>query len=842
MKTESTEVRVDLHVHSSYSDKPYSWFLRSNHSAECYTAPRTVYETAMQRGMNLVTISDHDTIEGALELAALYDNTFISEEISARFPEDGCIVHTIALDISEAQHAEIQRLRTNIYDLMRYLDQEDIAYFWCHPLSDVNHRLTKSHIERCFLMFRALELRNGTRDRVHEDRLVELVDQLTPATMARWAEAYPQVPALNLDGRYAYTGGSDDHGGIAIARAYTAFDGPATGAGAAAALKAAATRPGGEAGEGTTLAHNCYGVAAGYFRSSGQLGGKSQRDRGGPSVSMISALARRKSLFEAEGGRLDLTELASRGHSTSYQEELLGFVEPALISGWREVMDKAFGAAGNGRVAEVADGVAEAIKATLIELPYILAHRYHVRDRNKAEGFYESFGLSGEGHRLPRVAIITDSLDNVDGVSLGLRRLHAEAHRLELPLDLVGVSDVKRLSVDDEGVVRLPSVYEHRLAEQPGYAWRVPHLPSLLRYLTEARIDMLQCSTPGPAGFAGLAAARILGIPVIGQYHTDVPEYALRLTGDPTVANLVRMIVSWFYRAMDRTLVPSEWVASLVRDMGVPAQHIHRVPRGIDLELFHHARRDEHAFAEYGLNGEPKVLYVGRVSKEKGLTHLAAGFRALSRHMPEARLVVVGDGPYTSELADEIPGDKVVFTGRITGEKLARLYASSDVFAFPSETETFGNVVVEAQATGLPVIVADRGAARENMREGETGLVVDPRDAEAWGQSLKRLLEDASLRGRMSIAAQDFARRYNMDEAVRGTFARYADILSELRGAPAARSDQAPVPADTETAAPPAPATAPATTKEPTASAADPRTPELPPTMSVRRQRPRGMA
>lgn len=780
MKTEAIEVRVDLHVHSSYSDKPYSWFLRSGHSAECYTLPKTVYETATRRGMNLVTITDHDTIDGALELRSLYDNTFISEEVSARFPEDGCVIHTIALDIDEAQHAELQRLRGNIYELTQYMSQEGIAYFWCHPLSDVNHRLTKSHIERCLLMFRALELRNGTRDHVHEDRLAGIVSEVTPETLARWAEQYPYTPRINLEGRYAFTGGSDDHGGIAIARAFTAFHGQPTGASLTAAIRAAVTAPSGDNGDGTTLAHNCYGVTAGYFRS--QLGAKREAgEQSAASASLIKALARRKVLFEQAGGRIDPEEIKEHGHTQEFQDLLLGFAEPALVQGWREVMNTTFGAAFQGRVAEVADGVAEMIKATMLELPYILSYRYHTRDRRKAHGFYESFGLNEAGNGKLRVAIVTDTLDEINGVALGLRRLHAEARRAGLEINLVGISNVDRLTIEDDGICRLPSVFEHRLPEYPQLPFHIPHLPSLLRYLAEHRIDLLQCSTPGPAGFAGLLAARLVGIPVIGQFHTDVPEYTLRLTGDPTVANMTRTIVGWFYRAMDRTLVPSEWVANLMRDMGVPAERIRRVPRGIDLDLFYSAQRDEHAFDEYGLNGEPKVLYVGRVSKEKGLMHLAAGFRALSREMPGARLVVVGDGPYTAELASQVPSDKVVFTGQITGEKLARLYASSDVFAFPSETETFGNVVVEAQATGLPVVVADRGAARENMREGVTGLVVDPRDPEAWARTLKQLLEDTNLRRRMGDAAQAFAQRYRMDEAARGTFDEYLRILEELR-------------------------------------------------------------
>src|SRR5215468_1138066 len=105
--------------------------------------------------MDLVTLADHDTIDGALELCARHPgDTFVSVEISARFPEDGCIVHVIAIDVDEAMHAEAQRLRRNVYELATWLEQQQIAHFWCHPLAQVNGRLSRAHIERCFLMFR----------------------------------------------------------------------------------------------------------------------------------------------------------------------------------------------------------------------------------------------------------------------------------------------------------------------------------------------------------------------------------------------------------------------------------------------------------------------------------------------------------------------------------------------------------------------------------------------------------------------------------------------------------------------------------------------------------------
>jgi glycosyltransferase involved in cell wall biosynthesis len=291
---------------------------------------------------------------------------------------------------------------------------------------------------------------------------------------------------------------------------------------------------------------------------------------------------------------------------------------------------------------------------------------------------------------------------------------------------VVGAGQVPRTTFGDDGTVQLPSVYEHRLAEYPDIAWTVPHLPALLRFLEDEDIDLVQCSTPGPVGLAALAAARLAGLPVIGQFHTDVPEYALRLTGDPTAAALVGSLVGWFYRSVDRVLAPSAWVTERLATLGVPDDRVVRVPRGIDLARFSPSHRRDDAFARWGVTG-PVLLYVGRLSREKNLTAILAGFAAASAEVPHATLVIVGDGPARAELARNAPA-RCVFTGTIIGDELATLYASADAFVFLSETETFGNVVVEAQASGLPAVVAERGAASELVIDGTTGATVDPRD------------------------------------------------------------------------------------------------------------------
>ena len=346
------------------------------------------------------------------------------------------------------------------------------------------------------------------------------------------------------------------------------------------------------------------------------------------------------------------------------------------------------------------------------------------------------------------MAVLSDTVDDVNGVALGLRRLRHAALAAGHDLRLVSWGEGDHLSIDDDGTVRVPALARHRLADYPEMEFGLPHLPSLLNYLIANRIDLVQCSTPGPVGIMGLFAARLAGIPVVGQYHTDLPEYCTRITGDPMTGALVSKAVGWFYGAMDRVFVPSQAVAARVAELGVAADKVVRMPRGIDLDLFRASRRDPHAFAPFGLNGEPKVLYVGRLSREKSLDALIDAFALASPSVPEARLVIVGTGPYAQPLATRAAGDRVLFLGTRTGDELATLMASSDVFVSPSETETFGNTVVEAQASGLPVVVASRGAARENMLDQVTGLVVDTREPQELAAAISRLLVDRRRRAR----------------------------------------------------------------------------------------------
>ena len=190
-------------------------------------------------------------------------------------------------------------------------------------------------------------------------------------------------------------------------------------------------------------------------------------------------------------------------------------------------------------------------------------------------------------------------------------------------------------------------------------------------------------------------------------------------------------------------------------EKGIDPKKICLFPRGVDTARFHPSKRNVRFLKErFNAGDGPKILYVGRISKEKDLHILAQAFRSLTQTIKDVELVLVGDGPYLKELKDLLAGTPCIFTGYRDGEELATIYASCDLFAFPSATDTFGNVVLEAQASGLPVIVTDSGGPQENMIPHKTGQIVPAGDAEGLLQTLRSLLGDASRLKEMGKAAR----------------------------------------------------------------------------------------
>ena len=287
----------------------------------------------------------------------------------------------------------------------------------------------------------------------------------------------------------------------------------------------------------------------------------------------------------------------------------------------------------------------------------------------------------------------------------------------------VSVVRPRRPGIDPRGPSRDASVMLVPSTPVPGYpgvrvGWPVRHL--LRARWIVWRPDAVYVATPGPLGCAAVHAAHRLGLPVLSGFHTDFRRYA-RHYGVAWLGRGVRGYLRRFHNRTRGTVVPSTDLLAELRVEGF--ENLTLLGRGVDSRLFSPAHRQAGLRASWGVSpGAVVALYVGRVAPEKNVRLAIDAYRAMRRAGRVERLVVVGDGPLRGALQSAHPD--VLFCGVKTGLSLAAHYASADVFLFPSETETFGNVVLEAMASGLAVVAYDYAAARAHLRAGHTGTLV----------------------------------------------------------------------------------------------------------------------
>jgi glycosyltransferase involved in cell wall biosynthesis len=292
-------------------------------------------------------------------------------------------------------------------------------------------------------------------------------------------------------------------------------------------------------------------------------------------------------------------------------------------------------------------------------------------------------------------------------------------------------------------------------------AWRQP------------RPDVVYIATEGPLGHAALAAAHALDIPAVTGFHTQFHQYSrhygLALLTRPIVDTLRR-----FHNASDATLVPT---TTLEHELGNDGfRNLHVFSRGVDTTLFSPLRRDPALRRAWGCDEDTlTALYVGRIAAEKSIGLAVDAFRAMVTVRSAMRVVLVGDGPELSRLRREHPD--YLFTGAKIGATLAAHYASADLFVFPSLTETFGNVVTEAMASGLPVLAFDDAAAREHVRNGSNGLTVPLGDRDAFIANATGIAQDSSPLKQLGRAARSTAESLGWDRVIRGVEQRLLEVI-----------------------------------------------------------------
>ncbi|WP_150912630.1 glycosyltransferase family 4 protein [Marinobacter halotolerans] len=272
----------------------------------------------------------------------------------------------------------------------------------------------------------------------------------------------------------------------------------------------------------------------------------------------------------------------------------------------------------------------------------------------------------------------------------------------------------------------------------------------LTRLWRKNRPDAVYVATQGPLGVSAVSAARRLGIPVSSGFHTNFHSYS-QYYGAGWLEALLCRYGQWFHNRTAVTLVPTRKTMAATQSMGI--NPVALWSRGVDCNLFSPAKRSQALRESWGLNpGDTAILYVGRLAAEKNLQLAVSCFERLKSLHPTARFVLVGDGPMRQRLAERHPD--YLFTGIQRGEQLAEHYASGDLFLFPSKTDTFGNVVTEAMASGLAVVAFDDAAAREHIRHGDNGMKASLEDSEAFVSHALRLIDQPTFTRRIRTQAR----------------------------------------------------------------------------------------
>jgi len=352
-----------------------------------------------------------------------------------------------------------------------------------------------------------------------------------------------------------------------------------------------------------------------------------------------------------------------------------------------------------------------------------------------------------------RIAVVTETYPpEINGVAVTLAKvvegLRERNHSLQLIRPVQPFFDKQRSADADEILTAgLP------IPRYPGLRMGMPSKKLLVRHWSVQRPDIVHIATEGPLGWSALNSARALKLPVSTDFRTNFHAYS----GHYGAGWLHRTILRYlrkFHNSASCTTVPTQALASELQSWGF--ERLSVVARGVDTQRFCPEHRSADLRATWGVEpGDPVALYVGRLASEKNLGLLARAYAVMRQSEPRMRLVIVGDGPERASLAAACP--QAHFAGMQTGVELARHYASADLFVFPSLSETFGNVTIEAMASGLPVLAYDHAAATELLRDGQGGVAIAVGQEEHFMAQAGALCSDPTRRLLLSQQARQIA-------------------------------------------------------------------------------------
>ncbi|MFN2343078.1 MAG: glycosyltransferase, partial [Desulfonatronovibrio sp.] len=708
--------RMDMHVHSKYSTRPTQWILQKMGCSESYTEPAYIYKRLKEKGMDLITITDHNRIDACLEIAHLED-TFISEEITTYLPDDRCKLHVLAYDVSESQHKEIQKVRPNVYELVDYLDLENIIHAIAHPFFSINGKMNYDNFEKLLLLFSIFEF-NGARDTSLNTGLEFILNNLCPKDFEYLENKHGFKARSVRPYDKGMIGGSDDHSSLNIGRMFTEVEGICPKAEYLEKIQNRKSKALGSAATPKTMAHNLYAIGYQFCKKKFNLEKYVGRDSflqfmdkalhpgHTPPKNFLNSILTymsSKRRFRPVQGNRELHQVLSKETEKLIRTDpeinkiVRASVNPREHMGakWFRFASKA----GNKVLSHSAEqllrqaslsgfmnlfqtlGSAGSLYSMLS--PYFLSYSMFNQDRILSRDFVKKFNEHKKIRQFKpdiKVAHFTDTFYEVNGVALTLQQQAALAAKSEKEMTIITCKPDSRYMQEKPNVKNFDPIGVFELPEYPEIKLFYPPFLEMLDFCFDQKITHIHTATPGPIGMAALAVSRLLQLPIYGTYHTSLPQYTGYLTGDFALEAVMWRYMVWYYNQLNIVFAPSLSTSRELQAKGVRQEKLKVYPRGVDINRFSPGKRNGFFEKNFGITHKIKLLYVGRVSKEKNLHILEQAFKELVSVSDNIHLIIVGDGPYRYEMEYNLKDLPVTFTGYLNGEDLTQAYASSDLF------------------------------------------------------------------------------------------------------------------------------------------------------------------
>jgi glycosyltransferase involved in cell wall biosynthesis len=478
-------------------------------------------------------------------------------------------------------------------------------------------------------------------------------------------------------------------------------------------------------------------------------------------------------------------------HKTSSPDKKLSIISEAITDASDELIRDLFVRLGkslsDGDLISLIKSISGVLPGIFLSIPFFSSLNI-LNQSKKLHHQLTTTYIPPHDRKRKKVLWFTDTLLELSGVSATLQELAQISFQRNLDLTIVTCLPPAHERPENvslpPNVIDLPCIYAYTPEFFNTYTLRIPSLLDSMRIISEAAPDEIYISTPGPVGLLGVLASKLLHVPNTSVYHTDFTNQFKQIIGDDTMCRITEEYVNWFYSQADTIKSPTKEYSQMLTKRGLNPSKIKMFNRGINPQVFSPIGSREYLKKKFGIVDGITLLHSGRVSHEKNLDFLSDVYAELLKHDPSINLIFAGDGPYFNDYRKKMRKFKrAYFAGRMSRAELPALYASSQLLVFPSVTDTFGMVVLEAQSCGTPAIVSSIGGPQEIIINGKTGFVADASSVSDWTSTLIGVFELINNYPQVYLEMRAASRKHVMQtyswDAVIGDIFSTETILTE---------------------------------------------------------------